>query len=394
MGLRMKSDEWPISVSLFAGAGGLDLGLDAAGFSSRYLTDIDSHSCITLQNAQSNYPSKGRAAFKNALVRQRDVIDLNGTEILDELGLGHGEIDILVGGPPCQAFSIFGRRRGRQDPRGQLLFHYIRILSELAPKSFIFENVFGLLTIENGAIFKELCDTLRNPASGLSYEISVVRVNAADFGVPQFRDRVFIIGNREGRKLTDLRPSCHNPDSLLSEGVRWRTVKDALKGMPAIGVSSLPNHTGRVHSDRIIERYAGMKPGERDRHTRINKLDLTRPSFTIIVGSDNGGGKGHIHPLEPREVTPRESARIQTFPDWLAFSGKGRHAIRQVGNAVPPLLAASIGRVVIREFFDRQPPTISTIVTHLSQKHLFNKTELSILDAQDQHKSIDFRIAS
>ena len=111
--------------------------------------------------------------------------------------------------------------------------------------------------------------------------------------------------------------------------------------MPEPGkLSSVSNHIGRKHSQRIISRYENLKFGERDPKTRINKLHPERPSFTIIVGSDKGGGKGHIHPFFPREVTPRESARMQTFPDWWEFYGTGRHIIRQVGNAVPPLFAA------------------------------------------------------
>ena len=154
----------------------------------------------------------------------------------------------------------------------------------------------------------------------------------------------------------------------------YRKVKQALKGLPPMASSYPANHIGRDHSKRIIKRYAGMSAGERDAHTRINKLDLERPSFTIIVGSDKGGGKGHIHPTEPREVTPRESARIQTFPDWWSFSGTSRHPIRQVGNAVPPLLAAAVGNEIRHHLFGKSRTPFTAIVRLLDQQHLFSES--------------------
>jgi DNA (cytosine-5)-methyltransferase 1 len=206
----------------------------------------------------------------------------------------------------------------------------------------------------------------------MRYELSVFRLNAADYGVPQSRDRVFIIGNREGKKLNSIPPIC----SVDAEGKvsrpPHRTVTDAFRGLPPLG-EKLQNHTSRDHSERIIERYTNLKYGERDSKTRINKLDPKRPSYTIIVGSDKGGGKGHVHPFEPREVSPRESARIQTFPDWWAFSGTSRHPIRQVGNAVPPVMAAMIGRELMKHFFGGEKRSLKTILSLLGQEHLFKE---------------------
>jgi DNA (cytosine-5)-methyltransferase 1 len=124
-----------------------------------------------------------------------------------------------------------------------------------------------------------------------------------------------------------------------------------------------------------------MKFGERDSHTRINKLDPSRPSFTIIVGSDKGGGKGHIHPFEPREVTPRESARVQCFPDWWEFSGTSRHPIRQIGNAVPSLLGFAVGCAVIENIFKQKPIEFDLAVELLDQRHLFTESELVRIQA-------------
>jgi len=132
-----------------------------------------------------------------------------------------------------------------------------------------------------------------------------------------------------------------------------RTAGDALRGLPEPPQRGIPNHTGRVHGEDVVNRYKKLKFGERDPKTRINRLNPEKPSFTIVVGSDKGGGKGHVHPYSPREVTPRESARMQSFPDYWEFTGTSRHPIRQVGNAVPPLFAGALGLHLLKEVFGR-----------------------------------------
>jgi DNA (cytosine-5)-methyltransferase 1 len=367
------------TVGIFCGAGGLDLGLEAAGFDSIYLTDIDSFSIQTLNGAKEFCRSKNIPFLRRAFFKQTDISQLKGAEILSTAGLRKGEIDLLAGGPPCQAFSVFGKRRGRLDPRGTLVYEYARLLTELRPKAFLFENVAGLLTVEGGAVFQELLELLSRPSKGLKYTLSVLDLQAADFGVPQFRRRIFIAGSLEGKTIPSLEGICSDKPALGK--LRYRTVADAFKQLPQIGHGSLSNHTGRKHSQRIIDRYRSLEFGERDHCTRINKLDPSRPSFTIIVGSDKGGGKGHVHPLEPREVTPRESARIQTFPDWMQFSGSVRHPIRQIGNAVPPLLAAMLGREIAHHFFETPKVPFREIITKLSADHLFEGKDISRVEA-------------
>lgn len=355
-------------VSLFSGGGGLDLGLESVGFETVFASDIDMHSCITLQRGKEKAKALGKKFLSHAKVVQKDILELTADEIMEAAGVKKGEIDLLAGGPPCQAFSVFGKRLGVKDPRGQLPHQYIRILSELEPKAFVFENVFGLLTIHNGETFKELCEILKNPTEGLNYKISVHRLNAADYGVPQFRDRVFIIGSKEGHTINEIPKVCEtNP---TKKSLPYRNVEDAFRNLPPLG-TQLANHYSRDHSERIIQRYKNLTFGERDSKTRINKLDPKRPSYAIIVGSDKGGGKGHVHPYEPREVSPRESARIQTFPDWWDFSGTSRHPIRQVGNAVPPLLAAIVGREIAYKFFNKKRKKLSEIVKILDLEHLY-----------------------
>lgn len=353
-------------VSLFSGAGGLDLGLEAVGFSTIFATDIDQHSCVTLEMGREEAKRRNRPFLRDAMIVNADVSDLTGKKILKMIDRKPGQIALLSGGPPCQAFSVFGQRKGRSDPRGQLSLRYHKILAEIEPQAFLFENVYGLLSVEGGAVFADLCKALSNPKRGLRYTLSVHRINAADYGVPQNRDRVFIVGHRSGTEMHAMEPM-FGP----SAKARHRNVADALNGLPPIGSSFPENHVGRKHSQRIIDRYASMKPGERDRHTRINKLNLDKPSFTIIVGSDAGGGKGHIHPIEAREVTPRESARIQTFPDWWSFSGTSRHPIRQVGNAVPPLLGAFVGNEIRQQLFGLPKIKTMDFVELLDQSHIF-----------------------
>lgn len=374
----------PTVVSLFSGGGGLDLGLEAAGFKVLFATDIDEHSCITLNWGRVEAKERDLPFMQHASVWERDIRDeVDANFVLQATQMDSGEIDLLAGGPPCQAFSIFGRREGLDDPRGTLAYEYLRLLKNLRPKSFVFENVYGLLSIEEGKVFDELCERLSNPDSGLNYEISTHRLDASKHGVPQFRDRVFIIGSREGQEVSEVPKITSEPSPGLFEKdlLPWRTVRHALEGLPDEGSDNLANHTGRDHSQRIIDRYAGLDAGERDPKTRINKLDLTRPSFTIIVGSDQGGGKGHIHPVEPREVTPRESARIQTFPDWWAFSGTTRHPIRQVGNAVPPLLGAAVGNAIRDQIFGLERISFETVIDLLDQKHLFDEEEIKRVSA-------------
>lgn len=364
------------AVSLFSGGGGLDLGIETVGFSTLLATDIDKPSCETLENGRLEAGKRNKPFLTHAKVINAPVQDVDAKSILKAINCKRGELDLLIGGPPCQAFSVFGKRRGRQDPRGQLVFEYLRLLSDLRPKAFVFENVYGFLTVENGAIFKEVCERLNNPATGLHYELSVHRLDAVNFGVPQFRDRLFLIGHRGGKKVTNIPPVTMKHSDLFAMLPAWRTVKDAFRDLPQAEAEYPRNHTGRDHSERIILRYGNLAPGERDSKTRINKLNLDRPSFTIIVGSDKGGGKGHVHPIEPREVTPRESARIQTFPDWWGFAGnRTRDPIRQIGNAVPPLLAVAIGNAIRTQIFDLNSVDFKDAVRMLDQEHLFSEPE-------------------
>ena len=353
------------ALSLFAGGGGLDLGFSAAGFNIVYSTDIDHHSCETLKLNQSR-----KDYYGSHLVEKLDVRELSTSGILKKVERTKEDINFVLGGPPCQAFSVFGKRKGLEDPRGNLVYEYARIIDETKPAGFLFENVSGLRTIHEGSLYKGLIETL---SFGGEYAVSAYEYDVAHFGIPQFRSRVIIIGTRIGSALPRMETTHTAPDNIFNAHHPYKTVKQALSDMPHPGVDSgLFNHIGREHSQRIVDRYRALEFGERDSSTRINKLNPVRPSYTIIVGSDKGGGKGHVHPYQPREVTPRESARIQTFPDWWEFSGNGRHVIRQVGNAVPPLFGSLLANHVRKELFG--------IDNNLSYNELVNTLGLHYLE--------------
>ena len=339
---KLKSSTQKLTaLSLFSGGGGFDLGFSAAGFNIACSSDIDPFSCHTLAINSSR-----KRFYKHVHSIPADIRELAAADLLKKAGLEKKRIQIVLGGPPCQAFSVFGQRRGLQDPRGDLVWEYLRIIQEVQPEAFVFENVAGLKSIHGGALYQEILEQL---ALGGRYNVSAHNYEMANFGIPQFRNRVFFIGAKNGVSVPAMEPT-HG--TSLNAKRSYRVVRDALRNLPKPGPgSTVPNHIGRTHSQRIIDRYSNLEFGERDSKTRINKLHPDRPSFAIIVGSDNGGGKGHVHPFVPREVTPRESARMQTFPDWWEFHGTGRHVIRQVGNAVPPLFAALLAEHVKAHVF-------------------------------------------
>ena len=338
------------AIALFSGGGGLDLGFAAAGFDIRVSTDIDLASCTTLEK---NMGGRKRFFSSHPVVND-DIANLSANRLLREGGLSKGEVDIVIGGPPCQSFSISGQRKGLDDPRGELVLQFLRIIKGLRPRAFIFENVHGLASLHDGEVLKKLKKRL---SVGGEYKVNEQIYELAEYGIPQWRKRVFIVGSRIRDALPRMRET-HGEEEGLKP---FRTVGEALYGMPSPG-NGLANHRARAHGKRVARRYQGMPFGKRDKYTRINRLDPERPSYTIVVGSDKGGGTEHIHPYEPRAVTPRESARLQTFPDWWEFDGNVRHMIRQIGNAVPPLFAAQYASHIRRHVFDdKKPPTAKAL---------------------------------
>lgn len=329
-------------VSLFSGGGGLDLGLAWAGFKSKVLCEIEKPLCETLE---INFP--------DSLILDSDVTNVGKVDILK--GLQEGEsVDLVAGGSPCQSFSILGQRGSLTDPRGQLVYEYIRIVKELKPKVFLFENVPGILTINKGKDWKELLQFFKEETG---YNVHYKVLNSADYGVPQQRKRVIVLGFRNDVILTpslnifpkpihaqlDASPSLNLEENNESNNKlkNWYPSKYALENL-----EQAKNHRKRVHGDRVRNRYLSVPQGSRDSIDRTDRIDAEKPSGTVLVGSKAGGGRPFIHPYEPRHITIREAARLQSFPDSFEFFSSETWQYRAVGNAVPPLLAKAIGESI------------------------------------------------
>ncbi len=330
----------PTVLSLFSGAGGLDLGFAAAGFRSVGFVEIESWACETLRANNPDAWVIGPPDYSG------DINEIGAKE-LAKVSADLVSPDVVIGGPPCQPYSVaaaqrflrgddrFKRTGHADESRGGLFREFYRIVAETSPKAFVLENVPGLLELDDGASIGAMVQDLE----GLGYNVAVPSVvQAADFGVPQYRRRLFVLG---ALKKAPQVPSgiFGNSDSLLPP---HRTVAEALASMPA----SLPNNTPRNHANASIARYKKLKFGEREKLGRVDRLDPYRPSKTVIAGGTKGGGRSHLHPFLARTLTVRECARLQTFPDSMVFNGNISRQFTQVGNAVPPLLGEHMARAV------------------------------------------------
>ena len=204
------------------------------------------------------------------------------------------------------------------------------MICEVKPKAFLIENVPGILSIDGGTGISVVYETLA--AAGYTMSEPFV-INARDYGVPQSRKRAFVIGTLNGVKVPP-------PTATHGGHLPYVTVSEAL-----LGASRLPlNNSEREHNETTIVRYSKMGFGEREKLGRVDRLDPSKPSKTIIAGGNKGGGRSHLHPYIPRTLTVRESARLQTFPDNYEFLGKNGRQFTLVGNAVPPLLGEVLAR--------------------------------------------------
>lgn len=311
-------------VSVFCGGGGLDLGFVSSGFTPLFSSDVVPIFCQTIHSNLGTH-----------IVEPHDINDLSGTSVLDRVGQ---HVDVVIGGPPCQSFSILGSRKSIDDPRGQLIYEYARFIKEINPRAFLFENVPGILTINKGSDWNQL---LKFFDEETGYHIHWEKLNAVWYGVPQFRQRVFAVGFREPEDYKKFKwPSPRYSDSI--EGRQVGLMPPRISSLAFENIEGLPNHVLRQHCQRVITRYSKILPGGRDRKDHTDRVHPDRPSGTVLVGSGAGGGRPFIHPYEHRHITVREAARLQSFPDWWVFEGGPTAAYRQVGNAVPPLLAKAV----------------------------------------------------
>lgn len=347
----------PKVISLYSGAGGLDYGFEAAGFDTKVAVEMDHDCCETL-----------RANRKSWEVVERSIFDVSSEELLEKASAKRGEVDVVIGGPPCQPFSKAGYwARGDslrlEDPRANTLSAYLRVIEEVTPRTFLLENVQGLAYSGKDEGLRLLLDGLAtiNQRTKSNYKPVVRVLNAADFGVPQLRERVFVIASRDGMEFSF--PARTHGLGDAAEGALFRSIPeephrtawDALgdlaadpaeelemRGKWADLLPSIPEGNNYLwHTDR-----GGGRPlfGWRRRFwTFLLKLAKNRPSWTIQA--QPGPAVGPFH-WRNRRLSMRELCRLQTFPDDVVIEGNRMAIQRQLGNAVPSLLAEVLARAM------------------------------------------------
>ncbi len=329
----------PVAVELFAGCGGISTGLLDAGI--RVVAGFD-HNRSAIEAFNYNHQYRG------AQGHVADMSKATGESILRLAG--EQTIDLLVGGPPCQPFSIIGKQKGLDDHRGNLVFDFLRLVGELQPEAVLFENVPNLEKIENGAIVTRLCEEF----AALDYSVAYAVLNAADYGVPQLRRRLFIVGIRGKQGLPFPPPVTHKASDefdLFCALPKHLTSRDAIDDLPDVMTPEsweIPNHEATMHSPAMLEAFARLKPGTREKKSFHDRLHPDRPSYTLRAGTGNFSPLRPVHYRFDRVISVRESARIQSFDDDFIWpdSIPRLQQYRQVGNAVPPLLAKAIGEAL------------------------------------------------
>lgn len=332
------------AIDLFCGAGGFSLGLKQAGFN--VLLGVDSWQ-LAIDSLAHNF---------NHPVLCADICGVSGRDILRRVGLKKGGVDLVVGGPPCQGFSV--QRIGPDhDLRNSLVLEYARLLQEISPRLFIMENVTGLI----GRRGKQLFETFLSSVDKSGFDTEAHVVNAADYGAPQLRRRVVVLGwrrNDTGR--------FHLPKPS-TDPQNYMTVQQAIGDLPQppeVPASNDPLHKQTRLSELNRQRLRHIPPGggmkDLPVRLRVNchkagadkighryvygRLAPDRPAGTITARFDSFTRGRFAHPLEDRNITLREGARLQTFPDTFHFSGNQEEIAMQIGNAIPPVLAEALAR--------------------------------------------------
>ncbi|AQW86886.1 cytosine-specific DNA methyltransferase [Campylobacter pinnipediorum subsp. caledonicus] len=320
------------SIELFAGAGGLALGLEMAGFEHIGLVEFDKSAANTLSTNRPNW---------NVICE--DIKEVAKRDLEKEFGIKSRQLDLLSGGAPCQSFSYAGKRLGLNDIRGTMFYHYAEFLNRLQPKMFLFENVKGLLTHDKGNTFKVISDIFEEQGYKIKYKV----LNAWDYGVAQKRERLIVIGVR--KDLENLKfnfPMPHEYKPVL---------KDILKDLPKSECASYSEKKAKIFSlvpaggywrdipEDLAKDYMkscwNMGGG---RTGILRRLSLDEPSLTILTTPQMKQTE-RCHPIEVRPFSVRENARIQSFPDDWVFTGSIVAKYKQIGNAVPVNLAKEIG---------------------------------------------------
>ena len=361
MATRLRSD---ISVlDLFAGVGGLSLGFELAGAVAAAAIEIDERHAIDYARNHPDVPV------------YRSIRHVEPKTLAAEIGYPQGTLDFLIGGPPCQPFSMAGKRNGTADTRGTLVSDFVRFVRELQPRVFVMENVVGLQSIHDGRYLNTTIVALRRAG----YRCEKFILDAADYGVPQHRRRLFVVGSRlDWVDLTRPAPTHASfPGSLFVQP--YVTVRDAISDLPKARIyasleddddlirlpyAASPNAYQRLlrgrgttvarngvtrHMPHIVAAISreALPEGAVHESTRYRRLHWDQPSVTLRAGSGSFTALRPIHPDEPRVITVREAARLQSFPDRYLFAPQKKFAHQQIGNSVPPLLAKAIATKLI-----------------------------------------------
>lgn len=365
-------------IDLFSGCGGLALGFKWAEFSAAFASDID-------ENCEKTYSYN----FPGVPFIQNDLRDIATKQIKEFV---NKDVDVVVGGPPCQGFSLANKNRDKvkDDPRNELFYEFVRVVKDFQPKAFVMENVRGLLSMKNGEVIKLMKEEFEN--SGLGYLVDFKILLSSDYGVPQNRQRVIMIGFR---KDLDILPEF--PNKTYSKPLTvWEAISDlpqikAKEGEEGMKYHSKPqnefqkfvrkssdsvyNHVAMRHTQRLIDRFKVIKAGESLAHVPVEhsavkrgkptekskilfsqnnqRLHADKPAPTIAASFQSN----FIHPYLDRNFTAREGARLQSFPDDFIFKGmrtkmsweKGLSQYQQIGNAVPPLMAYAIANQIKKQ---------------------------------------------
>lgn len=326
-------------VSFFAGCGGMDLGLESAGYKHLAAFEINELFCKTLRRNRPEWNVFGPPTHSGDVSKFDEV-----SETLSQIISAPFE-GLFVGGPPCQPFSIAANQRFSKsgenfkrvgfshEKNGNLLFDFLRLIIAFKPKAFVIENVPGLRDLDGGIQLKAAIEELTS--HGYQVEEPFI-LNAAHYSVPQQRLRLFVVGSRTSKTFKRPVPT------LETVGAG-----SVLKGLD----SELANNETREHKAESVLRYMRLRYGQRDQLGRVDRLDPMLPSKTVIAGGTKGGGRSHLHPEIPRTLSVRECAHLQTFPKEYIFMGANARQFTQVGNAVPPVIAAQLGNSITESYF-------------------------------------------
>ncbi len=370
-------------ISLFSGAGGLDIGMEQAGWHCAYASDIDLAAVETLQR------NAGRGLLHDTFVERADVTSLSAETILAKSGLRRGDVPLLVGGPPCQSWSSAGHQRGLDDPRGQLFNDFIRIADALDVRWLMFENVRGLLTARGpdgspGSALQHIRSLLL--AAGFQTHVSLL--NAADYGVPQRRVRLVVFGYRSGDAIAFPSPT-HFKESD-GKHPKWRSLRQAIAEIGPLDEDEVIRPSGKLAEQlESIPAGSGVKsPGKKETtrpggHWGYKQgafiADLDLPARTVTANAQQDWVRDPE--LGLRRLCPRECAAIQSFPsDWY-FEGKRTEQYRLIGNAVPPALAKHLGAALLAHTqvavakSKRKPVSLSPLAPNLMSAIRYTEKE-------------------